>query len=368
MREWYLPLGFQAKLFTSSSRSHETEDCVLQNLAVPICIAHIQIGAHSGFDTVVQLDETLKLTEDSKQLGGMLFRKDSSRSPKLHMESNSARAGQSLLDFFALPDQDRICKQLASSILNDASTMVLNADMLDADENLLPVQVVFTQFRNLSNASRFLVGLRELQDAEVGPHATPLKESSEEENHLLLADPTEDLVVAFEVPSLEILAMSAEMELLCEQEMQHKPESVLDISSPQARESFEGQLQLSINELANIGKQKSRGTISFNLRGLGDVEASIVLEHDEFLQCFVASIHIHGAPADCRPLTATNIRRLQRQEMAKMQAVKADIVPASDGSRSGNTSGQAHSLAEGTPSQNSNVAAMASPTGTRQQL
>ena len=42
------------------------------------------------------------------------------------------------------------------------------------------------------------------------------------------------------VQSLEILAMSEEMELLCERKLHSKAENILDISGVETRESLEG--------------------------------------------------------------------------------------------------------------------------------
>ena len=120
--------------------------------------------------------------------------------------------------------------------------------------------------------------------------------------------------------------MSEEMELLCERKLHSKAKSVLDISGVETRESLEGQLQLSINSL-NVQKPKQRShrsSISFNLLGHCNVLSSLVLEYDDFLHCFVASMHIHSPPGrlgeddmarmDDRELTAANIQLLVHQE------------------------------------------------------
>eukprot|EP00435_Cladocopium_sp_Y103_P063658 s636_g25.t1 len=257
------------------------------------------------YDAVVQVDETLKLTEDSQQLTSLLRSSGSSETL-----GSGPVAGRSLLDFFCREDQDRICKQLASSILDGGSVVALNVDIEDQDHPK-QIEVVFAQFRNLSKASRFLVGIRELSE---------LKSCTATRSPSVEAPEPQDFVVVFEVPSLEILAMSEEMELLCESTLQSKAENVLDISGVESRESFEGQLQLSINSLANVKHRSHRSSISFNLLGHCNVLSSLVLEYDDFLHCFVASLHIHSPPGRLGDvardmggeLTAANIQRLQQ--------------------------------------------------------
>eukprot|EP00438_Fugacium_kawagutii_P007032 Skav230648 [mRNA] locus=scaffold2103:100609:102072:- [translate_table: standard] len=275
----------------------------------------VELGAtalllQASFDAVVHVDETLKFTENSQHLGALL--------------RQSALAGKSMLEFFSQPDQDRICKQVVSSILNDALVMALNAEMLDVDQNPLPVEMVFAQFRNLSYGSRFLVGVRELTDEEMAPQQ-PQHESPAES--ISMTEHGEDFVVVIEVPSMDILAMSAEMEILCEK-MHSKPESILDLCSSQSRESFEGQLKCTIGRYR---KGQKGDTVSFNLMGLGEVTSSVVVEHDDFLQCLVASVHMQSAAlphlSGGERLTEANIQRLQHQELTDIYACSADISP-----------------------------------------
>ena len=82
---------------------------------------------------MVQVDETLKLTEDSPQLSGLLHSSSG-------LQAKPAVAGQSLLEFFPREDQDRICKQLASSILHGGPVLALNVDFRDCDEDSLRVE------------------------------------------------------------------------------------------------------------------------------------------------------------------------------------------------------------------------------------
>ena len=135
--------------------------------------------------------------------------------------------------------------------------------------------------------------------------------------------------------SFEILAMSEELEALCAKR-QGKAESILELSSPESRDSFEGQLQLSINGASNT-KKKQKSSLTFNLMGLLDVSASLILEHDDFLQCWVASIHIHSACQlatssmdESNRLSEDNLLLLHQQhleplEQLTMESFKAEV-------------------------------------------
>ena len=108
----------------------------------------------------LQVDETLQLMEDSRQLSSML----------LHSGSKGL-AGRSLLDFCAKEDHARISQLFQSSIASEStSVMALNADMLDSDQNHVKVEMFHAQFQNLANKRSFLVGVREIQAGEaLGP-------------------------------------------------------------------------------------------------------------------------------------------------------------------------------------------------------
>lgn len=134
---------------------------------------------------MVQVDETLKLTEDSQQLSTFLHSSGSSETL-----GSGPVAGKSLLPFFCREDQDRICKQLARNVLDGGSIVALNVDIMDIGDQDHPKQVelVFAQFRNICKASRFLVGIRELSEH---------RSSISTRNSCLEQEP-QDLVVVFE--------------------------------------------------------------------------------------------------------------------------------------------------------------------------
>lgn len=90
------------------------------------------------YDAVVQVDEALIFTEDSLKLSSLL----------LQTQLNAAGlAGRSFLDFFG-EDRDRVSKHFASSLLQDAPVMSMNAHMVDSDQNHMKVELLHAQFRN----------------------------------------------------------------------------------------------------------------------------------------------------------------------------------------------------------------------------
>lgn len=259
----------------------------------------VELGAVSSlllvcYDAVLELDESLTLTEDShdsRRLSSMLLHSGS-------RVSLPGMADRSFLDCFDPEDQDRIKAHFANSS-DDAPVMALNADMLDADQNRVKVEVFHAQFRNLYNERRFLIGVREIQDVE---QVAPLLE----EGPLVTRD--ENLVVVFEVQTFDILFFSQGMNQFCSEFGINRPRSILDLSSDQSRYSFCNRLQ----EVVDCGDQAQPAQLSFNLLAHGEVSTSLSVEHDELLDCLVASIEIHlprEAPESPELLTEANLQR-----------------------------------------------------------
>ena len=142
---------------------------------------------------MVQVDQTLKLTEDSQQLSSLLCSSGSSETL-----GSEPVAGKSLLDFFSREDQDRICKQLASNILDGGSVVALNEDIAEQDHPK-QVELVFTQFRNICKASRFLVGIRELPELRLRPSSSSATRSP-------LEVQPQEFVVVFEAAKRDQIA------------------------------------------------------------------------------------------------------------------------------------------------------------------
>ena len=110
-------------------------------LKMGLKVRTVEMGAVSSlltacYDAVVEVDEDLRLADNSPQLSSML----------LHAASNDPNGllGRSLLDFFAEEDQERIRQQFECSIASESSSvMALNADMLDSEPCLCELWVIF---------------------------------------------------------------------------------------------------------------------------------------------------------------------------------------------------------------------------------
>ena len=277
------------------------------------------------YDAVIQVKDDLTLTTDSPQLSGLLLR-------------TSSLAGKSLLELCSNEDQDRVSQNFASSVAQETPVMALHVDMLDGYQNHIKVELLHAQFRNFSNERCFLIGVRELQYAEAGP--APLQRDSFP--MCLPLDPIsfpsgidpDNLRVMFDVPSFEVLLLSSDFGQLCQYAGLTTVKRILDLSSPDSRDSFNHDLQNLINALALMPREREvvrNDHISFGLLGLGTVNSSITLQKDDFLETVVATMHIHGSPSETSwrgdawepSLTQANVHDLE--SVASMVARDARI-------------------------------------------
>ncbi|CAK9087104.1 unnamed protein product [Durusdinium trenchii] len=252
----------------------------------------VELGAISSllavcYDAVVEVDETLQLMEDSRQLSSML----------LHSGSKGL-AGRSLLDFCAKEDHARISQLFQSSIASEStSVMALNADMLDSDQNHVKVEMFHAQFQNLANKRSFLVGVREIQAGEaLGPMLPERSPSSAMRS-------SGATFVVFDVITFDILVLSHDLKDQCQNCLGRTPENILEISSGPSRRMFQSTLQSATNRSLNLpdtGEQK----LLFSLVGTGEVTASLVAEYDAVLDTHVGTLDIQlrrpGACATAR--------------------------------------------------------------------
>ncbi|CAK9090462.1 unnamed protein product [Durusdinium trenchii] len=266
------------------------------------------------YDAVVEVDETLQLTDDSRQLSTML----------LHSAPIDGKglAGRCLLDLFPEEDQVRISQQFQSSVASDTtSVMALCADMLDSDQNHVKVELFHAQFRTLTHKRCFLVGVREIQVAE--PH---LGGSAAVSPTLSSSPHASDLTVTFEVPSFDILLLSEEMERFCSLHLGRLPENILEISSESTRPLFCDVLQVLVKSyLQRPPDERLKGeSFTFSLIGSGDVAASFYAEHDMLLNTMVGVLRIQELTlqsltevANGLASPAVSLRRLSSQSESR---------------------------------------------------
>ncbi|CAJ1398475.1 unnamed protein product [Effrenium voratum] len=255
----------------------------------------VELGAVSGlltacYDAVLEVDQALRLTQDSPQLSAMLLR----------TQGVGSLSGASLLDFFCHGDRARISEQLQRSTAQSA--VALNADMSDSDVNRVKVELICVQFDSLRSERCFLVGVREMQDLERGPLPAP--------SQPIRFKGDEELFVIFDVYSLEICIMSGGMQHLCQQQLvgENMPEDILHIASLETRPSLSAQLQLIGNTFAERAPRTETdqvAMVTFDLLNLGERRATVTIEHDQVLERWVASMVIPKAT-----LTESNLQSL----------------------------------------------------------
>eukprot|EP00434_Breviolum_minutum_P023877 symbB.v1.2.021069.t1/scaffold1801.1/size100802/2 len=273
------------------------------------------------YDAVVEVDEDLNLIEHSQQLSSMLLH--------AQMPINSM-AGKSFLECFDVQDQDRLSKQFNGPTGTNGSTVIaLNADMLDADQNRVKVELLIAPFETLSNEKHFLIGIRELQGLDaLAPLATDRTAASPQWEEVSL--PTSAAVV-FEVPSFEILIMSEEIQQLCH-ELGSYPQNILDLASDQSRYSLCDQLQDLANrasEASTDGREDSK--VTFTL-GHTPISAWVAFEFDEMLDTFVGCLEV--CPEGNKSLTEANLQKLNELQTTLRGSSKASSRPSIRSARS----------------------------------
>ena len=231
----------------------------------------------------LQVDDGLKLTDDSRQLSAMLLH-------SVPKDTNGLE-GRSLLDFFAEEDRARISQQFQSSISSESTlVMALNADMFDSDQNRVKVELFHAQFQNLAHQRCFLVGVREVQVEDATGAFIPASNVA----NTAAGESSGELWVFFDLPSFEILVLSVDLEQLCQRHLSQTPENILDMSCPSSRAAFCHTLQvLTKNSLqGHTTEQRKKETFQFNLLGAGDVTATFFAERDELLDTAVGHLKV----------------------------------------------------------------------------
>lgn len=237
------------------------------------------------YDAVVQVDEALIFTEDSLKLSSLL----------LQTQLNAAGlAGRSFLDFFG-EDRDRVSKHFASSLLQDAPVMAMNAHMVDSDQNHMKVELLHAQFRNRSNERCFLIGVREIQSEDTITPLAPLAPSPSGCSSPDSSEIFDDLEAFFEVPSFDIVALSQNLQRICHGKAALLPNSevrsILDLSDFQGREKFNAELQDLVNIAVQSEKASTMSSMSLNFLNFGEVEATFHLKSEN--DTFIGSLRLH---------------------------------------------------------------------------
>ncbi|CAK9071323.1 unnamed protein product [Durusdinium trenchii] len=240
-----------------------------------------------GFcDAVVEIDDELRLTEDSRQLSTMLLQGQGTR---------AGLGGRDILSFFCKEDRDHI-RQSFENIHRPQMTTALNARMLDSLGNMVRVELLHIQFCNVDGEQCHLVGMREFQDvASIAPLMDDREISWENAIHEIIRKGETSLV--FDAHSFDILAMSEGFQSLSQANGQGGSESlvgysIFDVCCGSGPQSFSCRMQDAVNALDDAASSQD----VFLLRKVElygrEVDIAVSFQQDKILETLVGSVVI----------------------------------------------------------------------------
>ncbi|CAE7906499.1 unnamed protein product [Symbiodinium microadriaticum] len=325
----------------------------------------IELSAVSGLllgycDAVVEVDSSLKLTDDSRQFSTLLLHG--------HGISAGSLAGYDFLSFFHVDDREHISMSLGAKH-ESTQALALNARMQDCLGNFVKVEILFTSFQNADGQECRLVGMREFQDFNsvavplpMGP--VPLAalrrfrgcSVSLQQDKAYVEHPrkqlfcfrnlhcqTEDACsVAFDATSFDILSLSAGFQKLClENGADDISEgmSIFDLSTGNDPASLAGYIQTAVNSLE---PDKLEGDLllirDVVLFGTTKVQATLQFQTDKMLDAIIGNLCIDATPPTMT-LTATNLAKLNghRQRRGSNRSRSSKSSRSSRRRRSGET-------------------------------
>jgi len=269
----------------------------------------IELEAVSGLllgfcDAVVEIDEeSLQLTEDSRQLSTMLLHG--------HGMSAAGLAGKSFLDFFAEDDRCRIKDSLCTaSETRSSQTLAINARMLDCLGSFVKVELLHIQFRSTDGQPRRLIGMREFQDvASIAPTQPRRSEEALWPEDSLVHD---DVSLMFDAGTFEILNVSEGFQTFClshvGQALNFDGLSVFDLSKGTGPSSFSRHMQDAINSYQEKSEEPFQCR-ELDFLGAIKVNASVKFQEDEVLNCLVGTLAVTSFISQVK-LTEKNLAML----------------------------------------------------------
>lgn len=294
----------------------------------------IELSAVSGLllgycDAVVEVDSSLKLTDDSRQFSTLLLHG--------HGISAGSLAGYDFLSFFHVDDREHISMSLGAKH-ESTQALALNARMQDCLGNFVKVEILFTSFQNADGQECRLVGMREFQDFNSVAVPLPMGPA-----HSPAASPSEDACsVAFDATSFDILSLSAGFQKLClENGADDISEgmSIFDLSTGNDPASLAGYIQTAVNSLE---PDKLEGDLllirDVVLFGTTKVQATLQFQTDKMLDAIIGNLCIDATPPTMT-LTATNLAKLNghRQRRGSNRSRSSKSSRSSRRRRSGET-------------------------------
>ncbi|CAJ1358060.1 unnamed protein product, partial [Effrenium voratum] len=255
-----------------------------------------------GFcDAVVEIDNSMKLTEDCRQLSTML----------LHSRASEC-LGRDFLSFFCPEDRKHIQESLTGERFS--KTVALNARMLDSLNNFLRVELLHIQFLNAQGEECWLVGMREFQDMDNS--IAPLPCEAEESKACIM----------FDCNSMEILTVNSEIQKI-------QPGVIFEgmhLADLPGSDIYELLLQIQ-GAVNGFYETSTVRPVHVDLQILAKrYEGDLTLQEDQLLETLVGTLQLRFAGS---PLTEQNLKRLAEAPATK-RSKKRSRNPSSKGSRS----------------------------------
>lgn len=268
-----------------------------------------------GFcDAVVEVDQSLRITENSHQLLTILLR-----------SSNQAcLAGKDFVELFCMDDQPQVHACLTN--VSDTHTHAVNSRLLDTDGNYVKVELLHIRFVTAEGDLHRLVGIREYQDMQdVAVKALPPAHSSPGVRQGVLYD-TETTTdeeplpgtpaLMFDIGSFAILEANQALRKLTLKcvgaHVKMSKVKLCDLSPDLSFHRLSGQIQDLVNSqacssLENVFAEMDLGEMVL-LRSM-QVLAKVSVQYDPVFENLVGTLFLYptGIPA----LTKANVDRLE---------------------------------------------------------
>lgn len=296
-----------------------------------------------GFcDAVVEVDQSLHITENSNQLLTLLLR-----------SSNQAcLAGKDFIELFCSDDQQQVRECLTK--FSETHTHALNARLLDADGNHVKIELLHIRFLSATGDLHRLVGVREFQDMQdmntYLPQSSPVHyytETTIGEEHMP-GSPS----LLFDIGSFLILeANHALHTLIAKCTGVSMKLSAMKISDLSPDLNF-AKLSLQIQDLVNSQAYESMENVTVEmdlgevvLFGSMQVLARVSVQYEPMLENLVGTLFL--SPTGIPALTKANIDLLQKDNVHNVHGNPRSQRRVSGRSQRSHRSRSSHSSAGG---------------------
>lgn len=268
-----------------------------------------------GFcDAVVEVDQSLRITENSHQLLTILLRSS----------NHACLAGKDFVELFCIDDQPQVHECLTS--VSDTHTHAVNSRLLDTDGNYVKVELLHIRFVTAGGDLHRLVGIREYQDMQDvavkalpahSPHGVPQGLLYDTETSTMDEEPlpgTPSLM--FDIGSFAILEANQALRKLTLKcigaHVKMSKVKLWDLSPDLSFPRLSGQIQDLVNSqacstLESVSAEMDLGEMVL-LRNM-QVLAKVNVQYDPVFENLVGTLFLYptGIPA----LTKANVDRLE---------------------------------------------------------